>query len=277
MLSFDNCNNRNDFEFRTCTNIFKHVHFNLMTDIFDFTVYENEKIASKPAQFSNIEEFRTAFLNYNSYIKNPKSSFKLTVFRSGLSDSKDIEENKFGGYFNIVCDVNYLGLRCFVYIIFKLLNHKFNENFQNNINGVVFKSKRKYFVQVWVNDGYVTGNIEERYNELMSKIINPLHGTNFAPLIEFFPLQNYKKFATPSQNDNQGGTNQRGQGSNDTYNQFRRLGYNITPFAKCLEDISPSILQFPKEPKFSMDVATVYKIPWSERRKKAPQPQEENH
>ena len=248
-----------------------------MTEIFDFSIFENDKPVSKAAPFSTINDFKALFINFNSQIKNPKNPFKLTVFKQGLSEAKEIEANKFGGYFNIICDVNYLALRCFVFIVFKLINHKFHENFQNNINGIVFKSKRKYFVQIWVRDGYISGNIEERYNELMEKIIHPLHGTNFLPLIEFFPLQNYKKFANSSQNENQGGTNQRNQGTNDAYNQFRRLGYNITPFAKCLEDISPSILQFPKEPKFSMEVATIYKIPWSERRKKKQEEQEDAH
>ena len=154
-----------------------------------------------------------------------------------------------------------MALRCFVFTVLQWLED--NIEFGPVINGIVFNAKKfNHYVQIWVNDGFQCKSLAERYQSLIDTIIKPLevsHGTQFTPIVEFFPQATYKD----DQNIWSGPNAQLQSKKTQTYKSY---GYKVTPFAQCLQEISPKILNIPQTPTFSMEVATIYKIPWSERR-----------
>ncbi|EAY22736.1 hypothetical protein TVAG_476650 [Trichomonas vaginalis G3] len=218
---------------------------------------KNSNSSSLTEIIEDIEKFQKVITSTEAKDQLTRYNIQASLFYQEIDTDKNSPDNRFGGYFNISTDLKYVTFRIFVYLILKWMKGELS--FSDKINGIIFNAKKQVaYCQVWVNDGFKYDVLHTRYEELAEIIMGKLYvphnpknssakneGSNYLYSLEFFPHQNYRD-TSPSK----------------TY------GYKVKPFGQIMEEVSPDILQIPKEAKFNMGVATTHKILWSLRREK---------
>ena len=226
-----------------------------MTQCYNFSVF----IPSKSEQIyklkiSNFDEFIQALGKFDK--KFNIFDFQLILFKENVENKWEDPANKRGARFIIFFPSDILAVRTFCLLSYFWITKSFK--FASNIVGIYSTVKqRKSSIQIWVDDGFDTKNLSERYSYLVDWMKNVAGINEDQVMIHYLLHPNYRVYRTGSSSTKQ----------LSLKNELRVQAIQIPSFQYCIsrlksgESISPT-----REPKFNLEVATTYKRSRKERR-----------
>lgn len=135
---------------------------------YDLTVVSNVQPQQKNRVMQAIIKNSTEFLDKVSQMDSllPYYNYQVSFFREGISpDMHKFQNGKESGHFVIFFSTNIQAFRSFCIFSVDWMNRSFD--FSDNIEGILVSIKNHYwYMQIWVNDGYDSSKIVNRYYAL---------------------------------------------------------------------------------------------------------------
>ena len=167
--------------------------------------YESQ--IKKISEFDTIEDFWAIY----QHLKTPdkcEPGIDIHLFKDPIKPLWEDDSNKNGGKLIIKCNKGYTSV-IWEEIILDLLGGLIRKDLSDEINGIVFKSKKECnFLEIWLKDSN-----KNNYSQLEKSIRDLIQIPNEVPI-------NFKRFY------NDGNENYKRNNNNNYYNNQNYYGYN---------------------------------------------------
>ncbi|KAK8854059.1 eukaryotic translation initiation factor 4E [Tritrichomonas musculus] len=129
--------------------------------------------------------------------KVPSENYQVLLHREGIRLEWEDKANKQGGRYSLFFASNIMAFRTFCILSVEWISK--NLSFNDHITGLCVSIKdRSWNVQIWVDDGFDSRNISERYEYLINWLKNVVNiQNNDTYIIEFRIHPTYREYKTP--------------------------------------------------------------------------------
>lgn len=136
------------------------------------TLPSQPQTEAKQADIQTWDDFLYQISSLDSLL--PSYNYQISFFKEGLTpDWSQPNENqhKQGGHFNIFWSTKVQAFRSFVFLCIDLMTNKIE--FAPHIDGILVGIKYSYWhVKVWVDDGFISSRVSQRYSFLLNYFQN---------------------------------------------------------------------------------------------------------